>query len=434
MRLSGILMPGVPLSTTLSVAQKAFREVVQLGSALPPPAANAISFCGNDSATNFDEIDIDCVIKLTAPADSNWTRDAASTSGIFHIRQTGHEALMPAPCSANADELLVLAPRSADAASALAVGAAISGERPDLSASSIADNVVIDSPIDNRPGVMHYVIGETYGPLSRCEPGATTAIQKLLKLERILCLIQAKEGKETANDICSCVLGVVLIGPSMDSTTCAAIFATLSHYQSSLQRLWTISEAKRLFAIRLQPLRAQLLQSLDEMVAGVVRVEAKGDATRQEVAATREEVAATRAKLTGLIANVEAKAQAASTMLSELAATMAAKEATTNTKLAELAATRKADAAGTSKALAARAAQMEANEAASRAEVAATCTKVAELSTKFEAEAAANRIEAAATRRELAALSAQMGALLALYAAGGKPPPPRREGGGVSHL
>jgi hypothetical protein len=107
--------------------------------------------------------------------------------------------------------------------------------------------------------------------------GASTPIQKLLQLERILCFVLAKESKSIA-DICSCVLGVVLIGPSMDSATCAAVFAALSHYQSSLRRLWALSKAGRLLAIRLQPLVAQVQQ-------GLQRVEAETAAARADVAA-----------------------------------------------------------------------------------------------------------------------------------------------------
>ena len=437
----GILIPGVPLSTTLSVAQKAFFEVVQLGSALTSPATNAISFCGNDSATNFDEIYIDCLINLTAPADSNWTRDPASSSDIFHIRQTGHEPLMPAPCSADA-----------------AAAATMSGGRPDMSASFIDDNVITDSALQYRPGAKHYVIGEKYEPLSPGERGATSAIQKLLKLERILCVIQAKEGIAEAADICRCVLGVVLIGPSMDSATCASVFATLSHYKSSLQRLWAISEAKRLFAIRLQPLVTQLLQGLHEMEAGIARVEAKKDATRQEVAAIGEAVAAMRTALTELSANAEAKDAANSAKLAELEASMKAnaaansnvlaelsaqmeankaasqaESAAISANLAELSATMNAKAAATSTKLAELAATMEAREAASRAEAAANRIELTTLSAKVEAIATAAHDEAAANRTKLAEISAQIGAILALLAAssnGG----PRRDGGGGSHL
>ena len=87
-------------------------------------------------------------------------------------------------------------------------------------------------------------------------------------------------------DICSSILGVVLIGPSLDSPTCAAVLAALSHYQSSLQRLWALSEAGRLFAIRLQQAatRAEVAATLVEVDAFCAEAAATAAATRAEIA------------------------------------------------------------------------------------------------------------------------------------------------------
>lgn len=62
------------------------------------------------------------------------------------------------------------------------------------------------------------------------------------------------KGAKSPEAICDCILGVVLIGPSIDTATCATIFAALRHYRTALPRLWALSEAGRLLAIRLQPL------------------------------------------------------------------------------------------------------------------------------------------------------------------------------------
>ena len=259
---------GVPVSVSFANAQAAFSAVVATGSALSPSARNPIDFTGDYSNTTFEKVEIDCLVKMPALPGSIWTRDPSSSSELFHIRAAGHEALQPAP------------PRGA--AAAPAAGLPLAG----------ADNERLSttSALHYPPGSSHYIIGEAYGPLNLDTAGASKPIQKLLQLERILCFILAKEGKSVA-DICSCVLGVVLIGPAMDSPTCAAVFAALSHYQSSLQRLWALSVAGRLFAIRLQPLVTQLQH-------GLQRVEA----ARAEAAATRAELAELSAKLDRVLA------------------------------------------------------------------------------------------------------------------------------------
>ena len=170
------------------------------------------------------------------------------------------------------------------------------------------------------------------------------------------------------------------------------------------------ANASRLLAIRLPTLVTELLLDLHDVRANVARVEAKEDATLQEVAATRKEVAAMRTELAELSANVESHAEA------------------TSTKLAELEATTNANAAATRTEMAAQSAQRKDDLAATRAEVAATRTELAALSAEFAATAAAIRVEAASTRTVFAELSAKIGAILALHAAGGNGSP-RHDGG-----
>ena len=294
-----------PISTAFLLAQEAFCVVMQFGSVIPTPVANAIDFSGEYSHTNFDEIKIDCLVKLTSPAGSIWTRDPASESGIVYIRQSGHEPLEPAslPCAFAPAASTVAAVAAADAAVAAAGATPLGGKL--LQASEI--DVSTSTALHYSPGSAQYVIGETYGPLNLDEPGSSTPIQKLLKLERILCVIQAKDAIVDAADIRSRVLGVVLIGPSMDSATCAAVFDALSHYKSALQRLWALSEANRLFAIRLQPLVTQQQHGFDDVRADVARVIAGQAAIRENLAGIRAEVAAARAVLAQLSAKLEAK-------------------------------------------------------------------------------------------------------------------------------
>jgi hypothetical protein len=262
-----VFKPSSILSGTFGRAQTAFDLVVKRGLALAPPAENAINFAGDFSGRQLEEFEIDCLVKLSAPAGSIWTRDpAAAASVLFHIRESGLEPLAPAPPSD-------------------ALTAADAGGMPTQPAGAFEDKLSSTTLLHHPPSAPHYVIGDVVGGEG---DGAPPPVQKLLQLERNLCFILEKERKPVA-DICSCVLGVVLIGPSMDSPTVAAVFAALSHYKSSLQRLWALSEAGRLLAIHQQPPVAQslavpLLLDLMRMSSGVARMEAAANATRAEVA------------------------------------------------------------------------------------------------------------------------------------------------------
>lgn len=158
------------------------------------------------------------------------------------------------------------------------------------------------SAVHYPTGATHYIIGEAYGPLNLDAADASMPVQKLLQLERILCLILEKEHTEV-DGICDCVLGVVLIGPSIDGPTCEAVFAALSHYRTALRRLWALSEAGRLLSIRLQPLATQLQRGIQRAEA-VTRAEAA--ATRAEVARLADATAANTAATAALAAEVRA--------------------------------------------------------------------------------------------------------------------------------
>ena len=305
-------------------AREALREVVCLGNernktmfhgrrARRP--AYFINFRGDYSSTNFDELEIDGLVKLAVPEHIVWTRDPALKSDIFHITQTGLQPLTraPVPDAAAIAAAAVANPDAAADAAAAAAAADLHG-RPDLSEDASDDNRSTNTAEHYPPEATHYVVGEAYGRLNLDKPNASKPVQKLLQLERNLSFLQAKEGKD---DICSCVLGAVLIGPSMNSATCAAVFAALSNYKSALRRLWALSEAKRFFAIRLQPLVTQVHQSLNVMRANFALAEAeraadraKVDATSKELAAQREEGETTRAEIAAMrtcVAEISAK-------------------------------------------------------------------------------------------------------------------------------
>ena len=320
----GIFTSGATLSTTFSLAQEAFCQVVQHGSALPTLDANAINFSDDDIARN-DEIEIDCLVKLQVPAGSIWTRDPATASGIFHIRPTGQELLTPA-----------IGPADTGACRVPATGAAVVYGQRCTSACFVDDKPTTNAALHYSPGATHYVIGESFGPMNPGKPDASTALQKLLRIERILCVIQAKEGMAEAADICSCVLGVVLIGPSMDNTTCAAVFTAISGYKSALQRLWALYEAKRLLAIHLPPLVTELLQGLHDCRANFAldaaedaADRAKIDALSRQVAEIHAEMAVIRTKQAERDAKVDAKATATYDLIATLIAKVDALSANT---------------------------------------------------------------------------------------------------------
>ena len=248
-RINRVFKKGNPSQLCFRNAQEAFAAVVDAGRRTRPLAgANAINFSGSYSNTAFDDIEIDCLIKIPAQPGGVWYCDPTAPSGLCHIVESGTQPLLPRPV---AEEVAMLA-----SVFVPAVGA------DDESKST---NTMLHYP----PGSTQYIIGEAYGPLNEATTSTMMPVQKLLQLERILCFIQAKE---KTDNICDCVLGVVLIGPCMDISTCKAVFAALQYYRAPLQRLWSLSAAQRLFAIRLQPLVTHVQQSLLRLEA---RLEAR---------------------------------------------------------------------------------------------------------------------------------------------------------------
>ncbi len=254
-RINRIYKTGRPLNINFKGAQQAFAAVVAKGKSLPALAGNSINFSGKYSGTNFEEIEIDCLIKISAAADSIWTCDPTASSELYHIRRSGREPL--ARTAAPSAPLASLA------------SAAAAASMPPSSASN--DKLSTTSAIHYPAGATHYVIGEAYGRLDLDAADASTPVQKLLQLERILCLLLEKE-RTSIDNIKNCILGVVLIGPSIDDATCAAVFAALHHYRAALRRLWALSEAGRLLSIRLQPLATQLQRGVQQAVTALVAV------------------------------------------------------------------------------------------------------------------------------------------------------------------
>jgi len=233
-------------------ARRSFSDVVARGVELNlSPLSDSdllIDFKGDYSRANFEELEIDSLVKLAVPPTAVWAADPSAAKGtggeLFRIVATGHAPLPAMPSAAI--KVMVRAPDAA-----------------------LNDSLSTATAHHYPPLASHYVVGETYGPLNHAgSAAAKTPIQKLLQLERILCFLLEKEEKP----VLDCVLGVVLMGPTIDSKRCARVYAALVHYQSVLVRLWALCNTGRFLAIRLQSSAAELsrqLEAVEEMADDV---------------------------------------------------------------------------------------------------------------------------------------------------------------------
>ena len=246
------------LEPLFNQAQKTFADVVSIGKRLPASAEPAINFSGAYSSTDFTELEVDCLVKIAATPGAQWTRDPSAVAGeqLVRITKEGHEQLPEAPAP-------IPDPRH---------------ERQPPPHEAANERLSTATAVHYPPGASHYIVGEVYGPLDSRSPSArATPIQKLLQLERILCFLLAKERKGIAN-ICSCILGVVMIGPSLSDSVARGIYAALAANKRALKRLWALSKAGRLLAIRLQPPAARDLRQtimLENLGAEVGQLGAK---------------------------------------------------------------------------------------------------------------------------------------------------------------
>ena len=122
-----------------------------------------------------------------------------------------------------------------------------------------------------------YVVAEVCSPL---DDEAGRLVQKLLRAERIVRFLAAKEGK--AGNVRDCVLGYIFMGPHMDATAGAKLFEALRLYQKRLPCLWELQgEPCRLLGCQVvtEPQAITLHQleaSLQRIKASVQRIEEAG--------------------------------------------------------------------------------------------------------------------------------------------------------------
>lgn len=158
---------------------------------------------------DFGELEADCIVKLPPAGLAEWTQDASATT------EGGSRLLFVAPAGARQS-----LPESA-APAALRSDAGCQGSR--------------FSTEHYPPGAAAYVLAEVYAPLGG--RAALQHAQKLLQAERLLQFLVAKEGAAGVRDV---VLGFIFMGPHMDASAAARLYATLAHYRAVLPCLWAL--------------------------------------------------------------------------------------------------------------------------------------------------------------------------------------------------
>jgi hypothetical protein len=163
---------------------------------------------------SYGEVEVDCLLKLPALALSDWTRDPAALNPPIFIAPPN---LQPLPVRPGPD-------------------VQVAGE----SAGSAATRTRFS--VDYYPAnAALYVVGEVYAPLGGDNP-LQRAVQKLLRAERTVQFLCAKEGKPVGD----CVLGVVFLGPHIDQALASQLFRSLNHYRAVLPCLWALHLKRRL--------------------------------------------------------------------------------------------------------------------------------------------------------------------------------------------
>jgi len=174
------------------------------GAPLRPPAdGDALDFSAGAeyAGRDFGELEADCIVKLPPAGLAEWTQDASA------ITEGGSRLLFVAPAGARQS-----LPESA-APAALRSDAGCQGEH-------------------HPPGAAAYVLAEVLGGRA-----ALQQAQTLLQAERLLQFLVAKEGAAGVRDV---VLGFVFMGPHVDASAAARLYATLAHYRAVLPCLWAL--------------------------------------------------------------------------------------------------------------------------------------------------------------------------------------------------
>jgi hypothetical protein len=213
------------------------------------PADPSISLKNLESkfmSTNFDSFEMDFVIKLAVdPASSEWTQP---NSLLFNDEELPQFIVSNIPGTKLPEykepETETFSP-IVEASSNIALLSIPLENKSSMEPSTPGKNVPEQTPSSNTSfssenygkDALMYVIGE-----SIVSNKSHTVYDKLIQAERILCMLLAKEGCTNIRD---CVLGFVLMGPTIDTKMLKLVYKTLSHYRKCFPHLWTLQGSSR---------------------------------------------------------------------------------------------------------------------------------------------------------------------------------------------
>lgn len=198
---------------------------------IPPPKkkrTNVFTLPPNNSgkytSKDFDEIEIDCLIKIPVPAgmksETIWSKPIEANSSMNSLQFITNGK----PVALSESEV------------------------PSTKYPQPVRKPVPSSFSDQMygEGCTHYIVGESYFPFKK-EPSPEL---KLVQMERILRVLLTKETQRVRKDITilECVFGVVFIGPTYDEITMEKIGHTVEHYNKVLPLLHKLMVKKRLLA------------------------------------------------------------------------------------------------------------------------------------------------------------------------------------------
>jgi len=156
-----------------------------------------------------------------------------------------------------------------------------------------------------------YVVGEAYDAENSLVITAWPLIHKMLQVERILCVLAAKEQKA---DVLTYVLGTVFVASTLTSDVCLELVTALTAVQDCLPLLWRLHCQGRFLAIHALPptalvFAAELTATRAENAVALLRADM---ATRMEALERKMDIIMAHLLSTPAAATAAAAAAAAS--------------------------------------------------------------------------------------------------------------------------
>ena len=260
------------------------------------------------TSKSYASVEIDSLLKVPTPADTQWDLGCDGSSGFFTIRSSSplspsRASSTPTPVSqelwgpgssntpppspldpgfqsmSNSSPTTPSAFKRVGDGSGGGGGCQSSSKRP---SPSYSDNHYPE-------GSNMYIVGETQLSLGSREGNEQYLVQKLLQAERNVCFLTAKEGKGVEE----CILGVIFFSSKMTKTFSAKLAMALKYYKDSLPCLWRVCELSRLMGctlqdthhaapilhleVKMERLESSINARLDQLGGRVDRLEVKVD-------------------------------------------------------------------------------------------------------------------------------------------------------------